>query len=87
MRGPNKPKVLELVERQTHKTYGERKGGKQRIILPDIFYDKHKNKNMNKENKAMELFHYGYEDSVIAARTELSIEEVKDLRRGWEKCL
>ena len=38
---------------------------------------------MNKENKALELFGYGYEDSVIAARTGLSEEDVRDLRKAW----
>ena len=39
----NKPKVLELVENQTHKTYGNREAGKSGIIdhskdpLPPIF--------------------------------------------------
>lgn len=33
-----------------------------------------------KESKALDLFQYGYEDSVIAARAELSVKEVKELR-------
>ena len=43
--------------------------------------------NMKKENitKALELFQYGYEDSVIAARSELPIGVVKDLRKAWNK--
>ena len=40
---------------------------------------------MKKENKAMELFGYGYEDSVIAARVGLSEKDVKDLRKTWER--
>ena len=40
---------------------------------------------MEKENKAMELFGYGYEDSVIAARTGLLEEDVKVLRIAWER--
>ena len=32
-----KPSVLRLVERQTHKSYGDREGGKIRITLPPIF--------------------------------------------------
>ena len=40
---------------------------------------------MEKEKKALELFQYGYEDSVIAARSELSIEDVKELRKAWER--
>jgi len=33
-----KPKVLVDVERQTHKSYGERRGGKNRVeVLPPIF--------------------------------------------------
>ena len=28
-----KPKVLELVEKQTHKSYGEQKGGRSRIAV------------------------------------------------------
>ena len=38
---------------------------------------------MKKENKALELFQYGYEDSVVAARAELPIEDVKELRKAW----
>lgn len=41
--------------------------------------------NMKKKNEALELFDYGYEDTVIAARTQLPIEDVKELRRVWEK--
>lgn len=33
-----------------------------------------------KERTAMELFQYGYEDSVIAARSELAMSYVTDLR-------
>ena len=40
---------------------------------------------MEKENKAIELFGYGYEDSVIAARIGLLEEDVKVLRIAWER--
>ena len=40
---------------------------------------------MEKENKAMELFGYGYEDSVIAARVRLSEQDVRILRMAWER--
>jgi len=40
---------------------------------------------MNKENKATELFQYGYEDSVIAARTGLEERDIADLRKAWER--
>ena len=40
---------------------------------------------MKKENKALELFQFGYEDSVIAARCELPEEDVKELRKAWER--
>ena len=31
-----KPKVLKLVEKQTHKSYGEREGGRHRMVLPPV---------------------------------------------------
>lgn len=40
---------------------------------------------MEKENKAMELFTYGYEDSVIAARTGLPERDVRELRKAYER--
>ena len=40
---------------------------------------------MEKENKAMELFGYGYEDSVIAVRVGLSEQDVRILRMAWER--
>ena len=43
------------------------------------------NIKMEKENKAMELFGYGYEDSVIAARVRLSEQDVRILRMAWER--
>jgi hypothetical protein len=33
----NKPEVLRRVEEQTHKSYGERRGGISRPVLPPIF--------------------------------------------------
>ena len=39
---------------------------------------------MEKENDALKFFYHGYEDSVIAALTKLSEEEVKRLRKAWE---
>ena len=33
-----------------------------------------------KEKTAFELFQYGYVDSIIAARANLSIDQVKELR-------
>ena len=41
---------------------------------------------MNKKERAMELFQYGYENSVIAVRVELSEEEVVKLRKEfWDR--
>lgn len=40
---------------------------------------------MENENKALELFQYGYEDSVIAARSGLSEDYVANLRKVWER--
>ena len=39
---------------------------------------------MEKENEAIKLFQYKYEDSVIAARVQLPEEEIKRLRKVWE---
>lgn len=46
--------------------------------------------NMKKEVSerkkiALELFEFGYVDSIIAVRAELSIPEIKDLRKKWEE--
>ena len=35
--------------------------------------------------EALDLFQYGYENSVVAARCEISIEEVKELRRKYRQ--
>lgn len=43
-------------------------------------YEKMKTKN-ERIVDAIGLMAYGYEDTVIAARTELTVEEVKKLRR------
>ena len=40
--------------------------------------------HMEKANEAIRLFVFGYEDSVISARTQLPIEEVRELRRVFE---
>lgn len=34
---------------------------------------------------ALGLFQFGYEDSVIAARTELNIGYVAELRKAWKE--
>ena len=34
-----------------------------------------------REKKAMELFEFGYQDTVIAARAELELSKVKELRQ------
>ena len=40
---------------------------------------------MKKEIKAMELFGYGYKDSVIAVYVGLSEQDVRILRMAWER--
>lgn len=41
--------------------------------------------SVRKAQDALGLFQFGYEDSVIAARVELAVSYVADLRRAWEE--
>lgn len=42
------------------------------------------NKRVEQRIEAIALFYYGYRDSIVAARTGLTEEEVASIREAWE---
>ena len=61
------------------------KGGNEQVRTAQRLGGRKMRTKNERRMDAMELFQYGYEDTVIAARTQFEVEVVKLLRERWEQ--